>query len=69
MDLIIINLVLMPKKIGAECYYNFIFFLNYVLCKTGKTLWGEPLAFSLKNARDSLHGVLLGFPKLTQNMI
>jgi hypothetical protein len=35
------NLVLMPKKISGGGYYNFFFFLNYVLCKTGRTS-GEP---------------------------
>jgi hypothetical protein len=35
------NLVLMPKKTSGGGYYNFIFFLNHVLCKIGRTL-GEP---------------------------
>jgi hypothetical protein len=52
MNLIIINLMLMPhkfgvntsnlvlisKKIGGGGYYNFFFLKNYVLCKTKKTL-------------------------------
>jgi hypothetical protein len=36
----------MPKKIGGGGYCNFIFFLNHVLHKTRRILWGEPLAFS-----------------------
>jgi hypothetical protein len=32
------NLVLMPKKTSNEGHYNFIFFLNYVLHKTERTL-------------------------------
>jgi hypothetical protein len=35
------NLVLMPKKTGDGDHYNFIFFLNNVLYKTGRML-GEP---------------------------
>jgi hypothetical protein len=35
------NLVLMPKKISGGSHYNFIFFLNHVLRKTGRTP-GEP---------------------------
>jgi hypothetical protein len=35
------NLVLMPKKTGSGGHYNFIFFLNHVLHKTERTL-GEP---------------------------
>jgi hypothetical protein len=31
------NLVLMPKKTDARGHYNFIFFLNHVLCKTERT--------------------------------
>jgi hypothetical protein len=41
----------MPKKTDGEDYYNFILFLNYVLCKTGRTpeeYYGrELLTFSL----------------------
>jgi hypothetical protein len=36
------NLVLMPKKTGGGGHYNFIFFLNYVLRKIGRTP-GEPM--------------------------
>jgi hypothetical protein len=35
------NLVLMPKKMGGGGHYNFIFFFNHVLCKIEKTP-GEP---------------------------
>jgi hypothetical protein len=28
----------MPKKIGGRGHYNFIFFLNHVLHKSGRTL-------------------------------
>jgi hypothetical protein len=31
------NLVLMPTKTGGKGHYNFIFFLNNVLRKTGRT--------------------------------
>jgi hypothetical protein len=34
-------LVLMLKKTGGGGHYNFIFFLNHILCKTGRTP-GEP---------------------------
>jgi hypothetical protein len=51
MDLIIINLVLIPykfganasnlvlmlKKIGGKGHYNFIFFINYILRKIERT--------------------------------
>jgi hypothetical protein len=35
------NLVLMPKNIGGGDHYNFIFFLNHVLRKIERTP-GEP---------------------------
>jgi hypothetical protein len=38
---------LLNKKTSGEGHYNFIFFLNHVLSKTGRTLLrGEPIAFS-----------------------
>jgi hypothetical protein len=54
-DLIILNLMLMPHKFGVNAsnfvlmskktggggHYNFFFLLNHVLCKTGRTP-GEP---------------------------
>jgi hypothetical protein len=43
------NLVLMPKKTGGGGHYNFIFFLNHVIPKTGRTS-GELLAFSYDNS-------------------
>jgi hypothetical protein len=42
----------MPKKTDGGGHYSFIFFLNYVLYKTGRTpeehYGGEPLTFSKK---------------------
>jgi hypothetical protein len=40
------NLVLMPKKTGGGSHYNFFFFLNHVLCKTGRTS-EEPMGKTL----------------------
>jgi hypothetical protein len=34
--------MLMPQKIGSGSHYNFIFFVNHVLHKTGRTP-GEPM--------------------------
>jgi hypothetical protein len=61
------NLMLMPKKTGGGDHYNFIFFLNHVLRKSGRTpenLRGEPLAFSQRTKQrynDFMHTFSFSF--------